>query len=94
MNQTHDQHFLGGPARSASWLQRVLFIMIGTVFAITAFFFLAVAIAAGAVIALGVGLRWWWVLRRIRARAKASEALEGEYSVVEPQSVEGRPPER
>ena len=88
MSQTHDQRFLSGTGRSTSWLQRVLFILVGTVFAVAAFFFLAVALAAGAVIALVIGIRWWWVLRGIRARARASEALEGEYSVVERQPIE------
>ena len=83
MNQIHDQRVLISGRRSGNWLQRALFIAVGALVAVAAFFFLAVALAAGAFIALGLAIRWWWVLRRMRARAEASRPIDGEYTVVE-----------
>ena len=59
-----------------------------------AFFFLAIALVAAVSIALIVGLRVWWVMRRVRAQAAASAPLEGEYSVVERSQIEHLPRER
>ena len=94
MNQLHDQRILISGPRSGNWLQRAIFVAVGAVVAVAAFFFLAVALAAGAFIALGLAVRWWWMLRRIRARAKASQAIDGEYTVVDRQTLESRPRDR
>jgi hypothetical protein len=94
MNHIHDQRILISGRRGGNWLQRALFIAVGAVVAVAAFFFLAVALAAGAFIALALGIRWWWMLRHIRARAKASQAIDGEYTVVESQRTERRPLDR
>ena len=94
MNPLHAERLLRSGGRTASWPQRVLFVVIGTVVIVAGFFFVAVVIAVGAFIALGLAIRWWWVLRRIRAHAKATAPLEGEYAVIEKPAIESRPLER
>lgn len=65
------------------WLQRALIAIVAVSLAIVGTLFLTVALIAGAFIALGVGARWWWTLRKLRRQAKAYEPLEGEYTVLE-----------
>ena len=74
---------LSGFSGRSGWLQRALITIAAVSLAIVATLFLTVALIAGAFIALAIGVRWWWVLRKLRRQAKATEALEGEYSVVE-----------
>jgi hypothetical protein len=83
MNERHDPRLLMSPRPRASWLQRALLAVLGAALAVTAFFFLVFALIAGAILALGIGIRFWWVLRRLRQQARASAPLEGEYTVVE-----------
>ena len=83
MSERHDPRLLTSPRPRAGWLQRALLAVLAAGLAITAFFFLVVALIAGAFLALAVGIRFWWVLRKLREQAKASAALEGEYTVVE-----------
>ena len=64
-------------------LQRVVWAALAALFVVVAFFFITVALVAGALLAVVIAVRWWWVVRRLRARARASQALEGEYHVVE-----------
>ena len=90
MSRFHDTRFIEGPRRRANWVQRILLTVAGVTILVAGFFFIAVALIAGAFLALGVAARWWWVTRRFRAQAKASEALEGEYQVVERAPVESR----
>jgi hypothetical protein len=66
-----------------SWLQRALLVLVATALAIVATVFLTVALIAGAVLALVIGVRWWWTVRKLREQVKASGPLEGEYSVIE-----------
>ena len=82
MSEFRDQRLLTFEARGG-WLQRVLLALAAAALAIVAFFFITIALITAAFIALAIGLRWWWVLRRLRAEAKASAALEGEYTVIE-----------
>ena len=82
MSDFRDQRLLTFDARG-SWLQRVFLALAAAGLAIVAFFFITIALIAAAFIALAIAVRWWWVLRRLRAEAKASEALEGEYTVIE-----------
>ena len=83
MNERHDPRLSNYPGRRTSWLQRAVLAVLAAALAVTAFFFLVFALIAGALIALAVGIRFWWVLRRLRAQAQASAALEGEYTVIE-----------
>ena len=88
------------------WLARLLLTlaMIGVV--VVGFFFLTAALIAGAVLALVVGVRLWWTLRKLKragvdpfAHPASSQgnredggALDGEYQVVERESASHKLP--
>jgi hypothetical protein len=67
----------------ANWLKRAAFAVLGVAFAAVAFFFITVALVAGAFLALVIALRWWWMMRRLRAAQKSAGPLEGEYTVID-----------
>jgi hypothetical protein len=83
MSEYNAARLLSSSKRSTNWLQRVLLVAAGLTVAVAAFFFLMFALAAGAVLALAIGIRFWWVTRKLRAQAKNTQALEGEYTIVE-----------
>lgn len=74
-----------------SWFARLLLTLTTVGLLIVGFFFLTAALVAGALIALVVGVRLWWALRKLkRAHAEAgasSGALDGEFQVVERDSA-------
>ena len=71
--------FLTGPKiRSRSWLQQAALTVVGLTVIVVAFFFITVALIAGALLAIGIALRWWWVVRRLRKTSAKSGPLEGE----------------
>jgi predicted lipid-binding transport protein (Tim44 family) len=72
--------YSGGVARN--WLGRVLVTALGLLLAVTAFFFLTVALVVGTLLVAIIAVRVWWVMRRVRAQREASAALEGDYTVV------------
>jgi len=75
---------LSGPKMgSRSWLQQLALTIVAVVIMVVAFFFVTVALIAGALLAIGVALRWWWVVRRLRKASANSGPLEGEYVVIE-----------
>jgi predicted lipid-binding transport protein (Tim44 family) len=84
------------------WIARVLLTVTTVGLVIVGFFFLTVALVAGALIALVIGVRLWWAIRKIRrahadmhGSAGASEhfdqsnqsVVDGEYQVVEREST-------
>ena len=77
--------------RGGNRLKRAAFAVLGlcvaAVFATLAFFFITVALVAGALLALVIAVRWWWAMRRIRAAREAAGPLEGEYTVVDRQNT-------
>ena len=73
----------GSRSRGRAWLQKAIIAVVGISLAFVAFFFIAIALVAGACLALGFAVRWWWVMRRLRAEHKAAGPLEGEYAVIE-----------
>jgi Flp pilus assembly protein TadB len=79
--QSYRNPRLSGAGRS--WLQRAMIAIAAISLAIVGALFLTVALIAGAFIALVVGARWWWTLRKLRHEARAYAPLEGEYTVVE-----------
>ena len=83
MNERHDPHLLPGPGSPTRWAQRLLIGALGVGLAITAFFFLVFALVAGAIIATVIGIRLWWVMRKLRAQAQNTGALEGEFTVID-----------
>jgi len=90
MNERYDPHLLPGQGSRTPWVQRLLVAALGIGLAITAFFFLVFALIAGAIIATVVGIRLWWVMRKLREQAKNTAALEGEFTVVERGSTSER----
>ena len=70
-------------AAPRTWLARAAFAVLGVAIAVLAFFFLAVAMVVGAVIALVIAVRWWWLVRKVKAARAASGPIEGEYTVVD-----------
>lgn len=83
MNEYQNPRMLGYQGRSGGWLQRALLALLGLLIVVAGFFFLTVAIVAGAFVALAIGIRIWWMMRRLRKQAEANAALEGEFTVVE-----------
>ena len=69
--------------RGRTWLQRVALAVLGLSAIAIAFFFITIALFAGALLALGIAVRFWWVMRRIRAARKAAGPLEGEFAVID-----------
>jgi membrane protein implicated in regulation of membrane protease activity len=78
---------LAGPR---TWLARAAFAVVGLAVAVLAFFFLAVALMIGAVVVLVFAVRWWWLVRKVKAARAAAGPLEGEYSVVDPDKANDR----
>ena len=81
MRTYHDTRLL--TFRGGNWIQRGFLALAGVAFILITFFFVTVAVIVGTFVALGIGARLWWAMRKLRAQAKASEALEGEFTVVE-----------
>ena len=81
----NDPHvpLLTAPSSGRLWIQRALLALAAASFALIAVFFVTVAIVVATFAAVAIGARLWWISRKLRARAKATEALEGEYTVVE-----------
>jgi hypothetical protein len=67
----------------SSWVQRALLTLVGAAVLVLAFFFITIALVAGSLLAIGVALRWWWIVRRLRAAHSAAAPLEAEYTVLE-----------
>lgn len=80
-------------ARELSWPQKVLYAVLGLALLVLAFFFLTVALVAGALIALVVLARLWWISRKLNKEA-GGDALEGEYRVVTPRLEDENGPPR
>ena len=85
------------PAARLNWLQRAAGLALLATLGVLGFFFLTVALAAGAMLAAVILLRFWWLRRKLRATAGAA-TYEGDYVVVQhipetPQTPEqrGRP---
>ena len=66
-----------------TWLGRAAFAVLGLAIVALAFFFLAIAVVVGSVIALVIAVRWWWLVRKLKAKRAASGPLEGEYTVLD-----------
>lgn len=83
MNNHENQRLLSGRGPRVRWPQLLLIGVLGTSLAILAFFFFVFALIVGVIAVTVIGIRVWWVLRKLRARAKAAAPLKGEYTVVE-----------
>ena len=59
---------------------RVVFALVAITLAVVGLFFLAFALIAVTAIATIIGIRFWWLRRKIRAQQN-SDVIEGSYSV-------------
>jgi predicted membrane metal-binding protein len=81
--------------RERNFVERVLYTLLGLTILVLAFFFLTVALIAGAFLAAIIAVRWWWMARKLRQSASEG-TIEGEYTIVEHpvQKQTTLPPER
>jgi hypothetical protein len=70
-------------SRGRGWLQRTALAVGAVAVVAIAFFFITVALIAGALLATGIAIRWWWVMRRLRSARKTAGPLEGEFVVID-----------
>lgn len=64
----------------ATWVGRVITILIATALAVVGLFFVAFALIAVAVLAAIVAVRMWWIFRKLRAQ-QDKDVIEGAYSI-------------
>jgi len=76
----------------SGWFTRIIVALATVVLVILGFFFVTVALAAGAVIAAVIGARLWWTLRKLKKMQPVDEVVEGEYRVVEQETTTVRLP--
>jgi predicted lipid-binding transport protein (Tim44 family) len=69
-------------SRNSSLLARIAFTLIAAVIVILGFFFFAVALVAGALLAAVIGIRLWWRMRKLKQQTNA-DVVEGEYRVID-----------
>jgi hypothetical protein len=83
--------------QNTNWISRILVALITTALLILGFFFLTVALIAGAIVATVFGARLWWTLRKLKraqgeVRAETNNyaeanVVDGDYQVIEHESV-------
>lgn len=73
-------HVFRASGAGARWLTYLLLVPVFIVMAVLAVFFFTAFLALFAVVAAGLGLRLWWLRRKLR---QAREAAQGEYVVIE-----------
>jgi uncharacterized membrane protein YGL010W len=74
----------------AGLLERIVFFALGLVVLVAAFFFIGIALIAGAILAGIILIRWWWLQRKLR-RETTDTWVEGEYTVIETAITDERP---
>ena len=89
MQPRRDPLFLTFESRRTNWLERVLYAVGGVAVIVIGFFFVTVAIVVGAILALVIVARLWWLSRKLE-RARNRNVVEGEYKVVERSDPERR----
>ena len=73
--------FRSSPA--SRWLVYLLMVPAFIIMAILGFFFFTAFLALFAIAAAAVGFRLWWLRRKMRESTESTNALQGEYLVVE-----------
>ena len=77
--------------RQTSLIERVVLFALGLMILVAAFFFIGIALIAGAILAGVVLIRLWWLQRKLR-REQEDSYVEGEYTVVETSGTDQHPP--
>lgn len=91
MNQQQGPHIRIIHRPQAGLLERMVFFALGLVILVAAFFFIGIALIAGAILAGVILIRWWWLQRKLR-REQQDSYVEGEYTVVETAITDQRAP--
>ncbi len=82
--------------QNSGWITRILVTLITVALVILGFFFLTVALIAGAMVATVVGARLWWTLRTLKRAQPATtddaNVVEGDYRIIEHESSDARLP--
>jgi hypothetical protein len=68
--------------RAVSWPARLLYGVLLAVALVAGFFFLTIALVAGAIVASVILARLWWISRALR-RSREQAEIEGEFAVIE-----------
>ena len=76
----------------AGLLERIVFFALGLVVLVAAFFFIGIALIAGAILAGVFLIRLWWLRRKLQ-RAAQDTYVEGEYTVIESTITDQRLPQ-
>jgi len=76
----------------AGLIERIVFFTLGLVVLVAAFFFIGVALIAGAILAGVFLIRLWWLRRKLQ-RAEQETYVEGEYTVIENTITDQRLPQ-
>jgi Zn-dependent membrane protease YugP len=82
MSNPQGPHIRINTRPQAGLIERILFFVLGLVVLVAAFFFIGIALIAGAILAGVILLRFWWIKRKLR-QTREDSYVEGEYRVVE-----------
>ncbi len=82
MNSDDETRVFSTRMNTQNWLQRAVLFVLAVTIAVVAFFFLTVALIAGAALASIIAVRWWWLTRKLKPQA-VDQTFEGEYTVIE-----------
>jgi hypothetical protein len=82
MDQSQGPHIRFNTRPQAGLLERTVFFALGLVVLVAAFFFIGIALVAGAILAGIFLVRLWWLKRKLQ-RAAQDTYVEGEYTVIE-----------
>jgi Zn-dependent membrane protease YugP len=91
MDQSQGPHIRFTVRPQAGLIERIVFFALGLVVLVAAFFFIGIALIAGAILAGVILLRFWWIKRKLR-QAQEESYVEGEYRVVESAITDQRKP--
>ncbi len=72
-----------GSGSGVRWLVYLLFVPVFIIMVVLGIFFFTAFLALFAVVAVGLGLRLWWLRRKLRKSAEAAQGEQGEYVVIE-----------
>ncbi len=82
--------------QQTGWITRIAMALVTVALVILGFFFLTVALIAGALVATVFGARLWWTLRKLKRAQREMDyagtdatatVVEGDYQVIEHEST-------